>query len=446
MIKLKKGLDLPIEGTPQQVVSSGPTVTKVALIGDDVVGMKPSMIIKVGDKVKTGQLLFTDKKTEGVRYTSPATGEVVEVNRGARRAFQSVVIKIEGSDDHVSFDSYKGSSVSSYDEQAMKDLLVESGMWPSLRVRPYSKVADPKTSPSSIFVTAIDTHPLSADPELIIKENEAAFKLGVEAMTKLSSKVHVCTKANSKVPSVDGSASEQFDGPHPAGLVGTHIHFIDPVGENKFVWHVGYQDVIAIGKLIEDGKLFTERVISLAGPVARNPRLLKTRMGACLVELTKGESFENEAIRTVSGSVLGGRTANDAFAFLGRFHNQVSLLKEGHERELLGWHSPGFDRFSVKPIYLSKLFGKKSFSFSTDANGSLRSIVPVGSYEKVMPLDILPTFLLRSIMSGNTEMCTKLGALELDEEDIALCTFVDPCKNNFAPKLRDVLNTIEKEG
>lgn len=443
MIKLKKGLKLPIEGEPQQKIETGPTVSHVALIGDDVIGMKPSMMVKVGDKVKAGQLLYTDKKTPGVNYTAPASGEVTEINRGAKRAFQSLVIRVEG-DDHVDFESYKGSDLTSYDSKSVKTLLIESGLWPSLRRRPFSKVAHPEETPSSIFVTAADTHPLAADPSLVINENEAAFKLGLQVMHKLCSKVFLCTGAGAQIPTVDTVTKKEFNGPHPAGLVGTHIHFLDPVGEKKFVWHIDYQNLIAIGKLVETGKLYTERVVSVAGPQAKNPRLIKTRWGASLTELTKDEK-KSDNVRIISGSVFGGRTAAGPFAYLGRFHHQVSVLNEGGNREFFGWHSPGFDKFSLKPIYISKLLSKK-FNFDTDTNGSLRSIVPIGSYEKVMPLDIYPTFLLRSIMSGNTDMCVKLGALELDEEDLSLCTFVDPCKNDFGPHLRANLTTIEKEG
>lgn len=443
MIKLKKGLNLPIEGEPQQKIDNGPQITRVAVVGDDVVGMKPSMVVNVGDKVKAGQLLFSDKKTEGVNYTAPASGEIVEINRGEKRAFQSIVIKVEG-EDYQSFDSYKGADIASYDEQAVKDLLIESGMWPSIRRRPFSKAASPTEKPNSIFITAMDTHPLAADAELIIKENEAAFKLGMKSMTKLSGKVFLCTGGNSAVQAIDGVTKEEFSGPHPSGLVGTHIHFLDAVGENRFVWHIGYQDVIAIGKLIESGQFYTQRVVSVAGPQAKNPRLLKTRFGACLKELTNNEVKDGNT-RTISGSVFGGRTAAGNFCFLGRFHNQVSLLSEGGKREFLGWHTPGFNRFSVKPIYVTTLLPKK-LAFDTDTNGSLRSIVPIGSYEKMMPLDILPTFLLKSLMSGNTENSIKLGALELDEEDLSLCTFADPCKNDFGAKLRENLTAIEKEG
>ncbi len=444
MIKLKKGLDLPIEGEPKQEIESGAQVSHVALVGDDVVGMKPTMLVKVGDKVQAGQVVYTDKKTEGVKYTAPASGEVVAINRGEKRIFQSLVIKVEG-DDHVSFETYKGSDVASYDEKAMKDLLIESGMWPSIRRRPFSMVAKPNEKPTSIFVTAIDTHPLAADVDVVVKANESAFAKGLSAIKKLNEKVFLCTKAGSSIQSVDGVKKEEFAGPHPAGLVGTHIHFLDGVGEKRFVWHIGYQDVIAIGKLIETGKLSFDRVISVAGPEAKNPRLLKTRLGAAVSEVCKDE-VKSEGCRLISGSVFGGRTAAGSHDFLGRFHNQVSILKEGGNRELLGWHSPGFNKFSVKNIYVSKLMPSKKFGFDTDTNGSLRSIVPIGSYEKVMPLDILPTFLMKSIMSGNTENIVRLGGLELDEEDLALINFVDPCKNDFAVRLRNNLTVIEKEG
>jgi Na+-transporting NADH:ubiquinone oxidoreductase subunit A len=443
MIKLKKGLDLPIEGSPKQEISEGPKVSKVALIGDDVSGMKPTMEVKPGDKVKIGDLLYSDKKTEGVRYTAPASGEVVEVNRGAKRAFQSVVIKVEG-EDYTSFDSHKGSDASSYSKEDAEKLLLESGMWPSLRQRPFSSVAKPGTTPSSIFVTAMDTHPLAAKPELIIARNEAAFKAGLEILAKFST-VHLCSEVGVDIPSSDSVKSQKFSGPHPAGLVGTHIHFIDPVGMKKTVWHTNYQEVIAIGKLIETGKLFSERVISVAGPAARNPRLITTCVGACLDEVIKDETHDTTEVRAISGSVFGGRASSEKFNYLGRFHHQVSLLNEGRHREFLGWHSPGFDKFSVKPIYISRLLGKK-FGFTTDTNGSHRSLVPIGSMEKVMPLDILPTQLTRYLCTTNLEMCVSLGALELDEEDVSLLTFVDPCKNDFAPLLREKLATIEKEG
>lgn len=446
MINIKKGLNLPIEGSPEQKVYDGAKVTKVAVIGDDVVGMKPTMSVQVGDKVKTGQLLFSDKKTVGVNYTSPASGEVIEVNRGEKRAFQSIVIKIEG-DDHVSFGSHKGSDVDSYNEETVRALLLESGLWPSLRQRPFSKAANPETKAKAIVVTAMDTNPLAADAELVVDMNKEAFAIGLKALTKLNDKVFLATAPNSNIAHTEGVNHEEFKGPHPAGLAGTHIHFLAPVDQDNITWYINYQEVIAIGKLIETGKLYTDRVISVAGPAARNPRLVTTRVGASLEELTKEEKFDDKEIRVVSGSVFGGRAATSGpFAYLGRFHHQVSLLEEGRDREFLGWHSPGFNKYSAKPIYLSSLMGNRKYAFDTNENGSLRSIVPIRSYEKVMPLDILPTQLVRALFSNNLEMCVNLGALELDEEDMSLLTFVDPCKNDFGSQLREKLTIIEKEG
>lgn len=446
MIKIAKGLDLPIEGQPKQVVEKGKPVSKVALIGDDLVGMKPTMTVQVGDHVKIGQKLYEDKKMPGVFYTSPGAGEVIEVNRGDKRAFQSVVIKL-AEDSYQEFEKYKGADITSYTRGDLINLMVESGEWTCLRRRPFSTVANPDKTPKAIFVTATDSHPLAAIPYIIIDRRKEDFERGLKAIAKLSPKTYLCkSKPKQLVENqIEGLEEHCFVGPHPSGLVGTHIHNLDPVGQNSFVWHINYQDVIALGSLLNTGKLDTERVISLAGPAAKDPRLVVTRAGACLEELVKDELNTESEVRTISGSVFGGRNAQGPLGYLGKFHHQVSLLKEGRDREFLGWHSPGFDRFSVKPIYLSKMMFKK-FNFTTNGNGSLRSIVPIGSYEKVMPLDIHATYLLRSIMSNNTDMCVKLGALELDEEDLSLCTFVDPCKNDFAPKLRENLIEIEKEG
>lgn len=446
MINIKKGLKLPIEGNPEQKVYEGASVTKVAVIGDDVVGMKPTMSVNVGDKVKTGQLLFADKKTVGVNYTAPASGEIIEINRGDKRAFQSIVIKVEG-DEHVTFKSHSSNDVDSYNEESMRALLIESGMWPSLRQRPFSKAANPETKAQAIVVSAMDTNPLAADAELIVDMNKEAFAIGLKALTKLNDKVFLATAPDSNIAHTEGVKHEEFKGPHPAGLAGTHIHFLAPVSENNITWYINYQDVIAIGNLIETGKLDTKRIISIAGPSARNPRLISTRVGASLEELVKEEKFDDREIRVVSGSVFGGRIATSGpFAYLGRFHHQVSLLEEGRDREFLGWHSPGFNKYSAKPIYVSSLMGNKKYAFDTNENGSLRAIVPIRSYEKVMPLDILPTQLVRALFSTNLEMCINLGALELDEEDMSLLTFVDPCKNDFGLKLREKLTIIEKEG
>lgn len=447
MIHIKKGLDLPITGLPSQKIENGPQITKVGITGADFVGMKPSMLVKVGDTVKIGQPLFTCKKVEGVNYTSPANGKVIELNRGERRVFESLVIEVTGNE-QVTFESYAKKEVSSYSRDEMEKLLNESGLWAAIRTRPYSKAPALGSLPSSIFITASDTNPLAPEPAVIIGEETEAFHAGVEAIAKLTEgKTYVCkmTGSNVTAPSVANVELKEFAGVHPAGNVGTHIHFIDPVHTNKIVWHVGYQDVIAIGKLLKTGKLSNTRVVAIGGPKSVNPTLVKTVAGAHLGEVTSGKVGSGE-VRVISGSILSGRKMEGAFAYLGSFHNSISLLEEGREREFLGWHMPGLDKFSLKRTFLHWLKPGQSFDFTTKLHGSKRAMVPIGSYESVMPLDILPTQLLRALATNDTDHAIELGCLELDEEDIALCTFASPGKVDFGPMLRANLTTIEKEG
>jgi len=442
-MKIKKGLDLPINGSPKQEISNTILTKKVALLGDDYIGLKPTMLVNVGDEVKKGQLLFTDKKTPGVKFTSPATGKVIEINRGERRAFKSIVIEKSGNDE-VTFKSYSEKELDSLNSEQIKENLIESGLWTSIRVRPFSKVANPETTPHSIFVTAMDSNPLAPQIEKVIAGKEKAFENGLKVLNNLiEGSIFLCKAPNTKIPTISSPKLkvEEFEGPHPSGLVGTHIHFLDPVSSSKKVWYVTLQDVIAIGMLFTTGKIFTERVISLGGSQVKNPTLIKTEIGASIDELVKNLLVDGEN-RVISGSVLSGFHANGILAYLGKFHQQISVIKEDTNRELLGWVNPFGNRFSVKSV----LFPKKQLDFSTSTHGGRRSIVPIGSYEKVMPLDILPNYLLRSLAMNDIEEAEQLGCLELDEEDLALCTFVCPSKVNHGENLRNSLNKIEKEG
>ena len=445
MINIKRGLDLPIAGAPAQRIEAGRPVRSVAVVGFDYPTMKPTMAVQVGDRVKLGQILFSDKKSEGVHYTAPGAGVVSAVHRGEKRVLQSVVIDLEG-DEEVTFTSYSPAQLDGLSSEQVRENLQQSGLWTALRTRPFSKVPAIDATPASIFVTAIDTHPLAADPAIIIAEQPEAFEAGLKVLTNLA-KVFLCKAPNASLPgeSLAKVQVESFNGPHPAGLAGTHIHFLDPVSASKSVWTIGYQDVIAVGKLFTSGRLSVERVVALAGPVVEQPRLVRARLGANLDELTAGE-LQPGANRVVSGSLLGGRTAHGAFAYLGRYHQQVSCLREGKEREMLHYMRPGVEKHSILNIYISKLMAGKKFAFSTSTNGSPRAMVPVGNYEEVMPLDVLPTQLLRALIVGDTEVAQKLGCLELDEEDLALCSYVCAGKYEYGPILRDNLTRIEKEG
>jgi Na+-transporting NADH:ubiquinone oxidoreductase subunit A len=448
MYVIHKGLDLPITGAPAQKIDTGPAVSRVALVGDDYIGMKPKMAVEVGDSVKLGQLLFEDKKTPGVRFTSPGCGKVSAVNRGAKRKFESMVIDLEGEEEET-FPSFAAAELDKLERNQVQDILIQSGMWTVLRTRPYSKVPDPGSVPHSIFVTAMDSNPLAADPAIIINERAEDFGYGLQILSRLTDgTVYVCKRPAADIPG-DGIARvsmQEFDGPHPAGLAGTHIHFLDPVSDQKMVWSVNYQDVIAIGRLFTTGKLYLERVVSLAGPAVKNPRLIRTRVGADIAELVKTD-LDQVNMRVISGSVLSGRQAAGGHAFLGRCHLQVSAIAEGREREFLGWALAGFKRFSVRNLYASSFIKPEpKFDFTSSAEGNRRAMVPIGSYEQVMPLDIDPPYFLRSLTVGDTEKAQALGCLELDEEDLALCAFVCPGKYNYGPLLREVLTRIETEG
>ncbi|WP_333495305.1 Na(+)-translocating NADH-quinone reductase subunit A [Kluyvera sp. CHPC 1.251] len=447
MIKITKGLDLPIAGLPDGQRIDDVTVTRVAVKGEEYIGLRPSMAVKEGDRVAKGQLLFEDKKIPGVRFTAPASGIVSAIHRGERRVLQSVVIDIDG-DDAVTFNAYAPDELATLPRETVVAQLIESGLWTAMRTRPFSKTPVPGTDPAAIFVTAIDTNPLAADPQPIIFAQRDAFNAGLTVLTRLTDgKVHVCQGSGGKLGGhPQGQVTfNQFSGPHPAGLVGTHIHFLEPVSLNKQVWHLNYQDVIAYGKLFLDGVLWTERIIALGGPQVKQPRLLRTCIGADLDAMLVGELHDGEN-RVLSGSVLNGTQAVGPHAFLGRFHLQVSVLKEGRDKELLGWVAPGRDKFSITRTTLGHFLKKKLFNLSTDTHGGERAMVPIGSYERVMPLDILPTVLLRDLLAGDTDSAQALGCLELDEEDLALCTYVCPGKYEYGPVLRRVLTQIEQEG
>ena len=447
LIKIKKGLNVPISGDPEQVVYDGQSVSQVAVVGPDYVGMKPTMKVVVGDVVKLGQVLFEDKKAPEIRFTSPGAGKVVAINRGPKRVLLSVVIRLQG-DEQVAFQAYQAKPVEDLDRQAIKDLLFESGLWTSFRTRPFSKTPVPSSTPHSIFVTAIDTNPLAPSTCVVLQGKDKEFENGVHVLSKLTDgNIFLCKAPDVKLTGggIERVRVEEFSGQHPAGLAGTHINALDPVSRKKTVWNINAQDVVAIGELFASGNLNVERIVSLAGPAVTKPRLVKTRLGASLTELTAGELSEGEN-RVISGSVLTGFSANGDMGFLGRYHQQVSILPEGGERTFLGWLVPSLDLFSVENIVLSKLFPRKKFNFTTNINGGERPIVPIGSYESVMPLDILATPMLRAIATVDVEEAEKLGVFELDEEDLALCTYVCPSKIDHGENLRKTLTLIEKEG
>lgn len=449
MITIKKGLDLPINGAPTDDISHH-SPSHVALIGYDYIGMRPTMLVAEGDTVAKGQALFEDKKRAGVLHTAPASGRIVAINRGERRVFESIVIEKSGNDE-INFDAFGEDTLHNLPRQTVVDNLVKSGEWTAFRTRPFSRTPFIDSVPSAIFVTAIDTNPLALDPMLVLKDEMTSFNHGLSVLSVLSPTTFVCHHGKDKLTRVSNlNAHNQttyhaFGGVHPAGLAGTHIHFLHPLARGVTVWTINYQDVIAIGKLFTTGKLFTDRLIALGGPAVKNPRLIKTTRGADLADLTKDELYDGTH-RIISGSVLSGRAYSPTTAYLGRFAGQISVLPEGFERPSFHFFALGRNRFSALPIYISQFFKGKKYNFTTSTNGSPRAMVPIGSFENVMPQDYLPTQLLRALIVEDIAVAVDLGALELDEEDVALCTFVSPGKYEFGDILRDNLTRIEMEG
>ena len=450
MIKIKKGLNIPINGEPTDDINVSKNCRSVAILGDDYVGMKPTMLVEEGEEVKLGQPLFEDKKNPGVIFTSPAGGKVESINRGERRALQSVVIEISKTEHSIEFNSYSDTEISQVSTEEIKKQLIDSGMWTSFRTRPYSKIPNINSLPANLFISALDTQPLSPNPEFIINLKLESFNFGLTVLRKLlDCPIHISFGDNSSLPiSEDDNINlHTFSGPHPAGLVGTQMHFISPASLSNINWSLGYQDVIAIGELFKTGQISVQRIISIAGPQVINPSYFQTRLGACTDEITAGELTQREN-RIISGSVISGREAIGPYAYLGRYHNQISVVAEPNskDREFMNWLTPGPRKFSKIPLFLSSLFPNKIFKFKALMNGSDRPIVPIGVYEEVLPLRVLPAMLLRNVVLMDTEKIQALGGLELDEEDLSLCSFVCPGKYDFGSLLRAGLTKIELEG
>ncbi len=444
-IRIRRGLDIPIAGRPEQTIQPAPFVRRAALLGGDYPGLKPSMAVAEGERVRTGQLLFTDRRYPEVRFTAPGSGRVSAIHRGEKRVLLSVEIALEG-DDAESFARYGDGELDRLPRREVVENLLASGMWTALRRRPFESVPDPAETPAALFVTAIDTDPLGFDPAPVIAARERDFVNGLRVLGALTDgPLFVCQAPGATLPTGGRAEAVAFAGPHPAGLVGTHIHFLLPPHEERSVWHIGCQDVIAVGHLFTTGEILTERVAAVAGPGVRNPRLVRTRLGAHLGDLLRDDLREGEQ-RIVSGSLLSGHAAHAETAFLGRYHLQACVLPEGAPRAApLGWLRPGLGAFSVRRLFAGAFERRRARPFDTAMGGERRAIYSIGTYEQVFPLDLPPTYLLRALAAGDTEEALALGCLELAEEDLALCSFVCPGKNDFGPMLRAVLDEIEKE-
>ncbi len=455
LIRIKRGLNLPLPGgLDSTVLVQAPDPAHVALLPQESWGIKVQMLAQEGDRVLVGAPLFCDRRDPRVLYTSPAAGVLEKVVRGDKRVVLAVVVKPDNFNEQAP--QLARVDLAKAGRAEIVEALAASGLWPALRQRPFDRVAHSDEVPRTIFVTAMDTEPLAASPREAVRGREDAFRAGLKALVKLAEKgVWLCTSAEENWSELSteggqpiaGVQARQFAGPHPAGLAGTHIHFLDPVGAKRKVWHVAAQDVADIGEFLSTGHLPTRRRVAVVGPAAAKTAYVATRRGADLGAFESYADRARGAVRFICGSALSGRTAppgTDA-GYLGRWERQITLLSDETEREFLGWSVPLGRRWSITNVYPGKFLFPRKLRFDTDLNGSPRAIVPIGVWERVMPLDVLPTPLIKALASREMEDAEKLGALELAEEDLALCEFVDQSKTPVTALLRDMLTLIEKE-
>jgi len=428
LIKLKAGLDLDLGTVPQGHIHKGLSVSQVALIGPDYQDVRFSVAATEGARVRLGETLFTHRRYPELCFTAPGAGIVKSLNRGARRRLMSLVIALDG-DEAVQFPAFSAESLDSLSSENINQSLLASGLWTSFRTRPYNRIPDPGTCPRAVFVTAIDTSPGAPDPATIIAEQSEAFRDGLSIISRFSTeRTYLCTAPRSSISGLatDSMVAVEFQGPHPAGLPGTHMHYLEPVTDRTDLWHVGYQDVIAIGKLFRTGRLWTERVIALSGPGIEQPRLVRTQIGASLPEVLAEESIKN--CRIVSGDLLSGRQVTPTTAYLGRYHQQISVLPEITGQAA----TPRGSRMHKRAI-------------TTAAHGWPSGMLMVEAFERVWPMQTPAIPLLRALLIKDTETAIKLGCLGLAEDDLALCSYVCPAKHNYGDALRETLHEIQKE-
>ena len=432
MIKLSKGLDLPITGSPELNYLETNKVSRFGIKGFDFIGLKPTMLVNTGDKVRAGQKLFENKANPGQFITAPISGEVSEINRGDKRKFLSLVIEknpeIEGIEFH----------------QTGRELIVESGLINSFRTRPFNRAPHIQSTPDKIFVNACNTNPLGIDPISFIAQDQDSFDLGLKTLVNTYNVQVFCAySANEFKTTLSDISYQQFTGPHPAGLSSTHIHFISPVSLEKTHWTISYQDVITLGRLVNSKQLNTERMIAVGGEGFNERGIIKTNLGADLNQLTAGNLKDN--CRLISGSVLYGLTATDPNQYLGYFDTQISSIPDEANDIFMNWAMPGSRLHSTMNAFLSSFIKPKSFIFNTSLNGGHRAIVPLPAYEEVMPLNILSVQLLKALATYDIELAIKLGALELAPEDMGLLSYVCPSKYDYQSLLQENLDIIYKE-
>ena len=442
-IKLKKGLDIKLKGKAEKKTESLPAPEFVALKPIDFPGLTPKLKVKPGDVIKTGDPLFFDKYNPEVLFSSPAGGRVSAVRRGERRRILEVVIETDKNAGEAEFVKADPNQLS---QEEIKSLLLKSGVWPFIRRRPFGLTASVEDKPKAVYISTFDTSPLAPDYDFIMEKEMDAFQTGIDALAKLTGKsVYLGVRPNSLFSLTENVVMKYFSGPHPAGNAGVQIHHITPVNKGEVVWTVNVQDVLIIGRLFQQGRVDFSRIIALTGSEIEKPVYLKTLVGAPISLITGGRLRKVDyAQRIISGNVLTGRRVKPQ-GFLGFFDSQFTVIPEGNEYEFLGWVTPGLNKFSETSTFLSKLLPGSEYEMNANLHGGERAFVLSGQYEKVLPMDILPVFLLKAIITNDIDKIEQLGIYEVIEEDLALCEYVCTSKIKVQEILRKGIDMIIKE-
>lgn len=445
LIKLRKGLDINLKGKAAAEVVAVKEPGFYALVPDDFTGVTPKVVVKEQEYVMAGGPLFIDKNHPEVKFVSPVSGVVTSVERGARRKVMSITVQAAEEQDYQEFGK---KNVVGMDGAAVKAALLDSGMFAFMRQRPYDVIADPTVAPRAIFVSAFDSNPLAPDFEFVLKGEEANFQTGLDALAKMA-KTYLSISVNQKSAALTQAKNVTvtvFDGPHPAGNVGVQINHIAPVNKGETVWTIDPQAVIFIGRLFNTGRVDLTRTVAVTGSEVKKPAYCKLKVGAMLTDVFAGNVTEGKELRYISGNVLTGKKI-PSNGFLGAFHSQVTVIPEGSDvHEMLGWIMPRFNEFSTSHSYFSWLMGKKKeYVLDARVKGGERHMIMSNEYDKVLPMDILPEYLIKAIIAGDIDRMEQLGIYEVAPEDFAICEFVCSSKMELQRIVREGLDMLRRE-
>ncbi|MDD3108327.1 MAG: Na(+)-translocating NADH-quinone reductase subunit A [Alistipes sp.] len=449
VIKLKKGLDIKLQGEARKELTQLPLVHAYALTPDDFKGVTPKLLVRVDDVVKAGSPLFYDKYHPQVLFTSPVSGKVSAINRGEKRKILSVVVTPEAEQVYETFDVPALAKATSSE---VTELLLKAGLWPMILQRPYGIIANPEQAPKAIFVSGFDSAPLAPDFNFVLAEEAESLNAGFAALAKLTEgKVYLGIEAGSQgvLNQIQGVEIRQFEGPHPSGNVGVQIHHVCPIAKGETVWTVDVQQVAVIGRLFLHGRVEMQKIIALTGSETKVPHYFNVMAGCPISSIVRQADLRPQTdggtVRVINGNVLTGKRVDQKEGFLGFYNDQITVIPEGDRYEFLGWGMPRLNKFSVSRSYFSWLMPGKRYRLDTNLNGGVRAYVVTGLYDKYLPMDIYPLYLIKAILAGDIDKMEQLGIYEVIEEDLALCEFVDPSKTEMQSIIRQGIDLMIKE-